>query len=802
MRRSIFFGSTSWLSAPLALLVLCASPLAAPDVLFAQDDEFEDEFDDEYEDREREPPRASRQGRRPSRAAEPEDEFGEDDGLDEDDEAPPARGRRDEGSDDGLDDGFDEGETAGDDDAEQDEFSDVEDGRGERAAAPAGQGRGGDLLRDRASAEWRNRRFVLHNSWYGPVGGIHVVDAGGGPSESFRAQLLTDFFFANGFLFPGDDNGHIGGSLSLSWSPWDFLEIYASLQSYANSNAAESPSLFQVLGDTRLGLKAYYEVLPFLTLGGDVQVALLNTVGDIGLVGESTSVGIRLNAAMDLRGLETPVPLIARLNLQYYFDNSSALTNRIERARYDALDPRTRESYENETAHLLSRVERFALGINRTDFFNLAVGLEAPFTVMQDFTISPILEWQLGIPVNRQGYSCLYVEDAFLAGEDDGCLAQQQLSAFPSTLTLGVRVMPPLRGLSLTAAVDIGTTGTSTFVRELAGNAPYDVILGFGYAFDTVPQVRIEEREVERRVEVPAPVPPRGRLVGVVVERGTATPVAGAIVAYPGRDLSGQATDASGRFVSYELEPGEVVVELSHPEYEPGRCAGTIGRRGGDVEVRCELVALPRMGNLAASVRSDQGAPVVGATVQVTGPQSFTATTDASGNFARQGLPPGSYTARIDAEGFLLTQESFEVRARETASPQITVIARPRRSLVSLRAREIIIRRQVNFATDSAEILPDSTALLTEIADTLLRHPEIRRVEIQGHTDSNGDDAHNMDLSQRRADAVRDWLVRAGVEPGRLTAQGYGETRPLVPNITAANRARNRRVQFIIQERD
>jgi outer membrane protein OmpA-like peptidoglycan-associated protein len=121
---------------------------------------------------------------------------------------------------------------------------------------------------------------------------------------------------------------------------------------------------------------------------------------------------------------------------------------------------------------------------------------------------------------------------------------------------------------------------------------------------------------------------------------------------------------------------------------------------------------------------------------------------------------------------------------------------------VSLRAREIIIRRQINFATDSAEILPDSSGLLAEIADVLLRHPEIRLVEIQGHTDNTGDDDHNMDLSQRRAESVRQWLVAAGVEPGRLVARGYGETRPLVPNITAANRARNRRVQFMIQERD
>ncbi|MDQ3035688.1 MAG: OmpA family protein [Myxococcota bacterium] len=745
--------------------------LLAPGAAHAQ--EF-DEFDEEFEEEEREQQRET---------------------------TPPAT------TDDGLDDdGLEDGDLAADEFGDGGDIEDPEAPPARETAPAGGRGRGGDLLATRASDEWRDRRLVLHNTWGGSVGGIHVVDAGSGPSESFRVQLLTDFFFANGFLNPGDDNSHIGGSLSLSWTPWDFLEIYASIASYANSNATESPALFQVLGDTLIGLKGYYEVLPFLTVGGDLSVALLNTVGDIGLVADSTSFGIRGNVTADLRGLEQPIPLIGRLNLQYYFDNSQALIGGVEEARYLALPgtgPDAARPRPDENRHLLTRVERFALGINRTDFFNIGIGVEAPFTVMQDFTISPILEWQLGVPVNRQGYSCLYLTDSMggLAPGEDGCLDRQGFESFPSTLTIGVRVLPPFRGLSITAAVDIGTTGTSTFVRELAGNAPYDVILGLGYAFDTVPVVQEIEREVERRVEVRIPPPVRGRVIGTVVEAGAGTPVVGATVTYVGRELTPQATAADGRFTSYELEPGEVVVDLTHAEYNPGRCSATITDEGGDVEVRCELTPLPRLGNVRGTVRSDQGTPVVGAQVQVTGPQAFTVSADASGQFTRPDLPPGTYTARVDAEGYLITQETFEVRARETAEPELTVITRPRRSLVAVRAREIIIRRQVNFATDMAEILPDSTPLLTEIADALLRNPEIRRVEIQGHTDSTGDDAHNMELSQRRADSVREWLISAGVEPGRLTAQGYGETRPLVPNITAGNRARNRRVQFIITER-
>ncbi len=698
-----------------------------------------------------------------------------------------------------------------------DEFGDTETPETPVASTPPASGpegratdARGDLLSANGSRAWRHRRFALHNTWGGSVGGIHVVDAGSGPSQTFRVSLMTDFFFQNGFLGPADDHSHIGGSLSLSWTPFDFIEIYASIASYANSNLLESPQLFQVLGDTLIGAKGYYEVVPWLTLGGDVSVALLNTVGDIGLVLNSTSIGVRLNATMDLRALEgVEFPLIARLNLQYYVDNSGVLTDSVEHARYDALPtsgPDARRPYNDEDRQLLSRVERFALGINRTDFFNIGIGVELPFEAMPDFFISPILEWVVAVPVNRQGYNCLFIPatpggTTPVAGTD-GCLEHQGFAAMPSTLTLGVRVQPPIRGLGITLAADIGTSGMNTFVREIAPNAPYDVILGLSYAYDTMPvPAEVREVSVERQVEVRIPPPPRGRVIGTVVTMGTTTPVSGALVSFPGRDFTTLSTGSDGHFTSSELDPGEVSMTITHSEHHDGSCSATVPADGGDVTVTCELEALPAVGIVQGHVVSDTGGAIGGATVQVTGPQAFTLVTSPSGEFMRQDLPPGVYTARVDAENFLITQAIFTVVPRETVTPEITAIARPTRSLVRVSAREIFIRRQINFATDSSDILPTSLGLLSEIADVLLRHPEIARVEIQGHTDNRGGHDHNQDLSQRRAESVRTWLMEAGVDGSRLEAHGYGDTNPIAPNITAGGRARNRRVQFIIQER-
>ncbi|MGE0788700.1 MAG: OmpA family protein [Sandaracinaceae bacterium] len=780
---------------PLSLSAVLSAGLAlAAAPASAQDDEFgdlEDEFDDPEEGG----------GGTSDGGGSGDDEFDdlEDDSLGDDGEGTGG------GATGGLQDGDLDDETPPSGDDQDDEPRSDDD---ERAAR-------------------RERRMHLHNTWQGSVGGIHVVDAGSGADAAFRAQLGLDFFFVDGWLTlngvspdRSTNHSHIGGSLSLSWTPFEFLEIYASIASYANSNEQEDPNLFQVLGDTLFGVKAFYnfEDLRWLTLGGDVSLMFLNTVGDIGLVGDSTGFGIRANATIDLRELPDRIPFIARLNLGYILDNSSALVSDVERRRYAALadprpcppDPATGDCQEDR--HLITRVERYSLQIDRVDRFRIGIGLEAPIVAMEnvgdagaDFVISPIAEYTIDIPVNRQGYSCLFIPGAgtpdMPAVGEDGCLDKQGGSAFESRLTLGVRVLPPLQGMSIFVAVDIGTTGVNTFVRELSGQEPYDVRLGFGYAFDTVPRIEEVEREVIREVDRTPPAAPRGRVIGTVVEQGAGTPVAGAIVEFPGRELTAQSSNPAGGFTSYEFDPGEVAMAISHPEYHQGTCAATIAPEGGDVEVRCELEALPRLGNIRAHVVSDSGGPVGSATVNLTGPANRSSVTGPDGSLNVNDLQPGTYTARVDAEGYLLSQTTIEVRARETAEPTITLIARPSRSQVVLQQRQIMIRRQVNFATDSADILPDSTPLLTEIADVILRHPELLRIEIQGHTDDRGGRQHNQDLSQRRADSVRDWLVRAGVDAGRLEARGYGQDTPLVPNITAANRARNRRVQFVISER-
>ena len=106
-----------------------------------------------------------------------------------------------------------------------------------------------------------------------------------------------------------------------------------------------------------------------------------------------------------------------------------------------------------------------------------------------------------------------------------------------------------------------------------------------------------------------------------------------------------------------------------------------------------------------------------------------------------------------------------------------------------------ITLRGVNFKLNSAELTPESSTLLDVVANTLSSHPEVT-VEVGGHTDSQGDDAYNLDLSARRASTVRDYLIANGVPAANLTSNGYGETRLIENAETAAAHAINRRVEL------
>jgi OmpA-OmpF porin, OOP family len=120
-------------------------------------------------------------------------------------------------------------------------------------------------------------------------------------------------------------------------------------------------------------------------------------------------------------------------------------------------------------------------------------------------------------------------------------------------------------------------------------------------------------------------------------------------------------------------------------------------------------------------------------------------------------------------------------------------------SPVIVTAKEIRITQQIQFEFNRAVIKSQSFAVLDAVRDVVRALPRIT-IEVQGHTDNVGNAAYNQKLSQSRADAVKKYLIEHGIDASRLVSTGYGSAQPFVPNNTDANRALNRRVQFIRTE--
>lgn len=646
------------------------------------------------------------------------------------------------------------------------------------------------LAQDGSAPELAARQAKVaetQNSFSGPTGGIRIIDAGSGPKGTFRLSLQTKFFIISDFFAPADQARTFAGDLSLSITPHEHLEVFASAAVTSAWDDSNDPLLIQRVADVFLGLKGFGAVKPWVTIGGDASVLFPGGVGDAQAIFRATSFGFRANVALDLRRLERrDVPLITRFNLQYWFDNTANLTQPIEDRRYDALGGLVPPS--QETRQLLTPFERYAYGVNRVDRVRFATGFQVPLTARK-VGLHPMLEWEWDIPVNRQGYDC--VEGNGIGS--DGCLANEKLRAFPMMLTLGLRILPPPKGLSFTVAADVGLTGARDFVRELAPTAPYNIILGIAYAFDPRP-VAPPPPAVE--CESAQTTPPTYEVHGRVVDEESNAPLVGALVEVAGEEASPLRTDSEGRFVTFGLPEGRVAFQVSHTGYQDARCTVLVPS-----EAVCSLAPLSTGGDLRVLAIDRRGNPVPKIHIQVRGPSEHVLVSDENGRASADGIEPGTYTAYVNDPAYLIVVRDFQIDPRRETTVQLRILPRPSNPRVIVRTGEISLRRQISFATGSDEILPNSEPILMEVADALLRNPDLELIEIQGHTDSRGDLEVNMLLSRRRAEAVQQWLVQHGVEPARLMAKGYGPTRPLVPNITAYNRARNRRVQFKIVRR-
>jgi outer membrane protein OmpA-like peptidoglycan-associated protein len=273
-------------------------------------------------------------------------------------------------------------------------------------------------------------------------------------------------------------------------------------------------------------------------------------------------------------------------------------------------------------------------------------------------------------------------------------------------------------------------------------------------------------------------------------------PVDGAEVSLTSTDNQRQLTTAADS--GFETMPGTAWAASATFD---GCFAGAANIEAGDgtSELRIDL-APTRTGRVQYVVMDPDGNGIPNATVKYTAPYPQ-CSPDGPQALSQDGL--GVHTVGAGRQIIVVSAEDFglfraPIAVAEGGDERVEITLKPAKTKVD--AKQIVILDLVYFELNRAVIMSQSFELLDEVATVLLANPQIKLVDVAGHTDSQGNDKYNLDLSDARAKAVRDYLINKGVEGNRLQGTGYGESRPIDNNKTAAGRAKNRRVEFNILE--
>jgi outer membrane protein OmpA-like peptidoglycan-associated protein len=353
-------------------------------------------------------------------------------------------------------------------------------------------------------------------------------------------------------------------------------------------------------------------------------------------------------------------------------------------------------------------------------------------------------------------------------------------------LTLGMRANV-VSGLHLDAAVDIGMVSPNFEYGPPV--APWQLILGLGWSFDPTPQVR--------EVPVPAPAGPppavlEGRIIGQVLgPDGAAIPEAR--VSFPGQTTNVLLTDERGGFTSFRFAAGTVAVSVqSGGQVVWEGTAEVSDGRDTDLTIQLQQPAAAPTGLLQGSFKDTSGTAVkVSMAVRGQGvDEPFDST---EGGLIALELPAGDYEATLRAPGYRDQTVRFTVTAGAEARVDATMERDQPAATPGIDASKTRIRVKAGIRYQGDTVAPASHAALEELATFLAGHPEYATIEIGVHTDDRGNPSQR---SEARAEAVRAFLLARGIAGDRVVAKGYGDTRPIAVNMTAAGRAQNNRTEI------
>ncbi|HME89896.1 MAG TPA: OmpA family protein [Myxococcaceae bacterium] len=593
----------------------------------------------------------------------------------------------------------------------------------------------------------------------GGVGLLHVLSADLGPNGILRFSAFGEYFKLSNFPVASASDTRVAGTFAISFVALEVLELSLSYSDSANTSSRSSPTLLTTLGDLSLGTKLAWQWTGGLHAGLGLAVNALSGSGDQDGRHYAFGVAPLALASYDFRSLSPQLPLRLHANGGAAFEGTVQNGNRV-----------------------LNASEEFALRTNHFNRLTAAVGLEMPLPVL-----TPFVEYDMAYP--------LRVPSPGLVGPDGALVPIAR--AMAQTIGMGAKITAA-KNLTLTAAVDLGLSRAVGL--GIPATPAYNAFLGA--AFHVEPFASARTQVVERVPERSSPIvkaPRTGRVHGVVIDAHTHRPVAGAIVTTLGSGIPPVATDSeAGSFLTQELSSGVLLITIQKDGYRPMR-RELVLQAGSTEELQVELEALPKKSAVLVSVTA--GNKPIAAAVSLRGPESHQiATLEGARSPARVQVLAGKYVADVFAQGYLAQTRDVEVPEGVDAELKLDLALEPKRKLVVVRENKIEILQQIHFANGKAIILSDSFKVLNQVVDAILQNG-IKRIRIEGHTDSRGGKSFNQKLSETRAQSVGRYLERAGIHSTQIECAGFGDTRPVAPNITAHGREFNRRVEFAILER-
>ncbi len=281
------------------------------------------------------------------------------------------------------------------------------------------------------------------------------------------------------------------------------------------------------------------------------------------------------------------------------------------------------------------------------------------------------------------------------------------------------------------------------------------------------------------------PTPREGTISGMITDAGTGEPI-GTTVTFPGMPIANITSDPVTGFYTVAVMPGTIPISVSAPGYTTASATVVLSSRQ---DIVMDFVLEYNAGILTGVVIDQETSEPIAATITIDTEDETVVQCGANGVYEVE-IGEGNYTITASHDDYLSKSVPGVITANETSVVNFEL--RP-----ALVVGTVMSFDNIYFDVASANLKPESYPVLDGVVAVLQENPDAV-IQIAGHTDSDGSNSYNQTLSEQRAASVYGYLVSHGISSRRLSSVGFGESMPVMPNTSAANKARNRRIEFTV----